>query len=111
MTHHNEIDAVHGNSHGTLKSYIIGFILSIILTIIPFTIVAQGMLVGVPLFVTIAILALAQLFVQLVFFLHLSTSSETRWNLLAFIFTAIVVAILVAGSLWIIINLNFNMVS
>lgn len=96
-------------AHGTVRSYIIGFILSIVLTIIPFMIVAQQWLTGSVLYLTIVVLALLQLFVQLVFFLHLNLREEGRWNLLAFAFTAIVVIILVVGTLWIMYNLDYYM--
>lgn len=104
-------DIEFGSDHGSVKSYIIGFIISIVLTVIPFTLVMKRMLTDKAMFVAIAVLALAQLFVQLVFFLHLSTNSKARWNLSVFIFTLVVVLILVIGSLWIMYSLNYYMVN
>ncbi len=95
--------------HGTLKSYIIGFILSILLTIIPYLIVVKHLLVGDVLVITIVLLGIVQLLVQLIFFLHLSAQSKHKWNLLTFVFTFLIVAILVSGSLWIMWNLDYNM--
>ena len=98
------------NGHGSYKSYIIGFILSIILTVIPYKIVVDGLLDSdLQTIIAITIFALGQFLVQVIFFLHLGDEAKPRWNLLAFIFTIIVIAILVAGSLWIMYNLNYNM--
>ena len=97
------------NAHGTIKSYLIGFILSITLTIIPFMLVANQLFSTHNLILALTLAAVLQLFVQSVFFLHLNTSSEARWNLLTFIFMIIVVLILVGGSLWIIYHMNYNM--
>jgi cytochrome o ubiquinol oxidase operon protein cyoD len=110
MTEHQHHGLHLDTAHGTVRSYIIGFILSIVLTVIPFMVVAEQWLTGGLLYCTIVVLALLQLFVQLVFFLHLNLREDGRWNLLAFVFTAIVVAILVTGTLWIMYNLNYYMV-
>jgi len=111
MSHHeNEAaDIEFGSDHGTVKSYIIGFIISLVLTIIPFVIVYEHLLSTKASYIAIGLFALAQLFIQLVFFLHLSFKSNARWNLSVFIFTLLVVLILVMGSLWIMINLNYFM--
>ena len=111
MSHHENVatDIEFGSDHGTVKSYIVGFIISLVLTIIPFVMVAKHMLSNNAMYITIGLFALAQLFVQLVFFLHLSFKSSARWNLSVFLFTLIVVLILVLGSLWIMVNLDFFM--
>lgn len=111
MSHHeNEAtDIEFGNDHGTVKSYIVGFILSLLLTIVPFVLVAQHSFSNDTLYIVIGLFALAQLIVQLVFFLHLSPKSQARWNLNVFIFTFIVVMILVVGTLWIMVNLDYFM--
>lgn len=109
MSNHHHIDMDTGAGHGTTKSYIIGFILSIIFTIIPYKLVVDHMLSGSNLVIAVVLFAIAQLFVQLVFFLHLSTKSDSRWNTLTFVFTVVVLLILVVGSLWIMWNLNYNM--
>lgn len=110
MSHHAGVDAQSGSAEGSVKSYVIGFALSIIITIAAFVLVGKQLLSNEALFVVISILAVLQLYIQLVFFLHLNTSSEGRWNLMAFIFSLIVVLILVFGSMWIMYNLNYNMV-
>ncbi len=99
----------HASNHGSLKSYIIGFILSILLTIIPYVLVVNHVLASESTFIAIVVLAVLQLLVQLIFFLHLSTAPAYRNTLLSFIFTVIVLFILVAGTLWIMYNMNVNM--
>ena len=105
----SHIDHKSGSDHGTYGSYIVGFALSILFTLISFGAVGFHLMSETALYVTITIFALAQLFVQVVFFLHLNTKSESRWNLMAFIFAAIVVLILVFGSIWIMVSLDYNM--
>jgi cytochrome o ubiquinol oxidase operon protein cyoD len=99
----------HGAARGTLKSYVVGYLLSIGLTLVAYLIAAGNLLAAKGIAVTVMLLALIQLFVQLVFFLHLSTKSQSRWNLVLLSFALIVVIILVGGSLWIMYNLNYNM--
>ena len=94
-----------GAAYGTYKTYITGFLLSVIITVTAFCIVGFKIFPPVGLYVSVAILALIQLYVQLVFFLHLSTESKARWNMVSFIFALIVVLILVIGTLWIMFNL------
>lgn len=98
-----------GESHGSFKSYLIGFILSIILTAIPFYMVMEGTASHSTLIVTAVSLAIVQILVHLVCFLHMNTSSEERWNLTAFIFTLVIITILLVGSVWIMHNLDLNM--
>ncbi len=102
-------DTEYGTGHKTLKAYLIGFSLSVILTIIPFVLVAKKLLEPQLLFVALAVLAVTQLYVQVVFFLRLNASPKGRWNLMSFLFTLVIVLILVVGSLWIMYNLNYNM--
>ena len=57
----------------------------------------------------IAITAAAQVLVQLVYFLHMNSSSEQRWNVIAFIYTVLCIAVLLVGSVWIMNYLHYNM--
>jgi len=98
-----------GASHGTVKTYMTGFILSIILTVIPFWMVMNGTASHATLVSVVVGMAVVQILVHLVCFLHMNTSSEDRWNLVAFVFTVLIIAILVVGSIWIMWNLNYNM--
>jgi cytochrome o ubiquinol oxidase operon protein cyoD len=97
----------HGGAHGSRKSYITGFLLAIALTVVPFGLVMSHSSVGTPLI--IAVFALAQIGVHVVYFLHVNRSEEQRWNLMALVFTAIVVCIILGGSIWIMHNLYANM--
>lgn len=96
--------------HGSVKTYLIGFLLSVILTLIPFLMVMNGAASKTALFGVIVVAAVAQLVVQLVCFLHLGTAPDERWNLISFIFTVIVIVLLVGLSIWIMWSLNANMV-
>ena len=104
MTAHND-----NHSHGTVKSYIVGFVLSILLTLAPYYLVVYNLLQAQVAYIAIAIFALAQLLVQVVFFLHMTSEDKPRWNLTAFIFTAFAALLFVVGSLWIMYNLDYNM--
>lgn len=99
--------AARGGAHGSRKSYTIGFLLAIALTVVPFGLVMTHASVGTP--VIIAVFALAQIIVHIVYFLHVDRSEKQRWNLTALLFTAIVLCIILGGSLWIMHNLYINM--
>ncbi len=98
-----------GESHGSVKSYLIGFVLAVILTVIPFWAVMAGDLSRGVTGVIIAVTAVLQMLVHLVFFLHLDRSSESRWNVTAAAFTVLVIGIIVAGTLWVMHNMNVHM--
>ena len=98
-----------GASHGNTKQYTIGFILSVILTVIPFGMVMAGGFGRGIVMAVIAITAVAQVLVQLVYFLHMNSSSEQRWNVIAFIYTVLCIAVLLVGSVLIMNYLHYNM--
>ena len=98
-----------GAAHGSVKEYVWGLILSIILTAIPFALVMSGTLSSNVTLAIILLCAIAQVFVQLVFFLHMNTSSEQIWNTTSAVFIVLIVAIVVLGSIWIMQHLNHNM--
>lgn len=93
----------------TMKSYIIGFVLSLVLTLVAYFAVTEGWVSGTGLIALIMGLASIQFVVQLFFFLHLGNESKPRWQLAAFLFMFLVLVIIVGGSLWIMANLNYNM--
>ncbi|AJY77083.1 cytochrome o ubiquinol oxidase subunit IV [Paenibacillus beijingensis] len=95
----------HDHSHGNIKSYTIGFILSIILTIIPMVIVFNDLLNRTATIVTIMAAAVLQLIVQLFFFMHVREGERPRWNVMALILGLFIVVVIVAGSVWI---MSFN---
>lgn len=95
-----------GAGKGRPATYVTGFVLAIVLTVIPFALVMSGAL---PAGATLGIVftaAVVQIVVHLHYFLHLDASSEQRWNLTAFIFTVIVIVLIVGGSIWIMFNLQ-----
>ncbi len=98
-----------GTGRKTLSAYLVGFVLSLILTFASFIVVGKHLLSTTHSYVVLAILALMQLFVQVVFFLRLNAGPEGRWNLMAFLFTILIIIVIVGGSFWIMYNLNFNM--
>lgn len=101
--------------HKQLWSYITGFTLSIILTGVAFFLVNlhvnSGHLLISHSLLTWAILTLAfcQLLVQLMFFLHLGQGPNSRWNLVMIASTVGIIFIVIAGSIWIMNHLNYNM--
>lgn len=97
-----------GASHGNLKTYLIGFILSVILTLVAFGPVMAGGMSHAAVFTTIFSAAILQILVHLHYFLHLDASSASRWNLLALIFTIMIIVLFVGGSLWIMWHLNYR---
>lgn len=94
---------------GTLKSYVTGFVLSIVLTLIPYFVVMNHLLSGVWLVAVILAFAFVQLLVQLLFFLHMREESKPRLNLVIFISFASIIVIVIVASLWIMQHLNYNM--
>lgn len=110
-SHHSHEDShgYAGASHGSIKEYSLGLLLSVVLTVIPFAIVMSG-IASVPVSIGIIIVcAIAQLLVQAVFFLHMNTSSEQSWNLLTGLYSVLLVVILILGSMWIFSHLHHNM--
>lgn len=94
----------------TLKSYVVGFLLALVLTLLSFGVAAEHALFTVSQFyVTLVVLAVLQLLVQVTFFLRLNAAEEGRWNLMPFLFTIVIVLVILIGSLWIMYNLNYNM--
>ena len=98
-----------GAAHGSVKEYLWGLVLSIVLTAIPFALVMSGTLDSKLTLAIILLCAVAQVFVQLVFFLHMNSSSENIWNTTSAVFIVLIVAIVVLGSIWIMQHLNLNM--
>lgn len=99
------------NNGPTLAAYLTGFGLALLLTIIPFGVVAFGNLAASTTFAVIAVSAVAQILVHLRFFLHLDMSREQRWNSTFTAFSVLILAILVGGSLWLFFNLHIRMMA
>lgn len=97
-------------SRSSLRSYILGFALSAILTAISFRLVMGGTLVSNQVTgLLVMVLAAIQIVVHMVCFLHMDFRSDDVWTMMALIFTAILVAITLIGSIWVMYHLNVNM--
>jgi cytochrome o ubiquinol oxidase operon protein cyoD len=100
----------HHEPHGTLKGYLIGFALSVLLTAIPFWLVMGEVSWNKQVIAfTIMAFAAVQMIVHMVFFLHMTPKSEDGWTLTSLVFTLILVVITLAGSLWVMYHLDTNM--
>jgi len=95
--------------HATLRDYLIGFALSVVLTAIPFWLVMTMPLSAGATAAVIMGFAMAQIVVHMVFFLHMTPKAEGGWSLISLVFTIIVLGIALAGSLWVMHHLNTNM--
>jgi cytochrome o ubiquinol oxidase operon protein cyoD len=95
--------------HGSMQSYTVGFALSLGLTLASFGAVMSGAIPPQLRLAAIVLLAVAQLLVQLVWFLHLGPRPGQRSSSAIFLCTVGVIAIVVAGSLWVMHNANINM--
>lgn len=95
--------------HGTVKSYVIGFVLSLIFTIIPYLLVVNQIISGSQLLAIILGIAVVQMIIQIVFFLHLGRGPKPLYNVVFFVSTVGIILIVVGGSMWIMRHLNYNM--
>ena len=107
---HDTLD-LPGISHARLRSYLIGFVLALILTVLPFGLVmfGRGDFPHGFVFGSLALAALVQTLVHLRYFLHLDRSPEQGWNLLVIVFTVLIIAIMLGGTLLIMLDLHARM--
>ncbi len=95
--------------HASFKDYMTGFVLSVILTAIPFALVMGEMLdskvatIGI-----ILALGAVQIVVHVIYFLHMDAKAEEGWTLMSFLFTASLLIIMLVGSMWIMSHLHRN---
>ena len=89
--------------------YVLGFALAIVLTIASFWVDRTNFIYGPSLAVALLVLAVAQMGVHLVFFLHLTTDPDNTNNVLALAFGVLIVCLIVFGSIWVMIHMNQNM--
>lgn len=90
-------------------TYVIGLALAALLTVVSFYIARTDLVWQPSIPVALAVLAIAQMGVHLVFFLHITTGSDNVNNVMALAFGVLIVLLLIAGSLWIMGHLNHNM--
>jgi cytochrome o ubiquinol oxidase operon protein cyoD len=101
--------AHHDSAHGSVKSYLIGFVLSVVLTAVPFALTMLHLMPVATLVPVIIGVGVVQIVVHLVYFLHMNTSSSHVWNNAAFVVALIIVLILIVGTLWVMYHMNHNM--
>jgi cytochrome o ubiquinol oxidase operon protein cyoD len=120
MTTHQRHDPPRGDAHtpglesreahGSLRGYIIGYVSAIALTIAAFAVAPSTSMAPFSIEAALAVLAIAQMLVHLIFFLHINTAPAQKTNILAFTAAMLIIAIVVIGSMWIMSHLNHNMV-
>jgi len=107
------LDVAPGEPHdsliGELSGYLIGLTLALLLTATSFYVASTHLLWGPGIPVGLVVLAIAQMGVHLVFFLHLTSGPDNTNNALALAFGVLIVVLIMAGTLWIMANLAANM--
>ncbi len=111
--HHGHDEHGHGHDahavHYSVKDYTIGFVLAVILTVIPFWLVMGNILdPSMTRFVLMGFAAV-QVVVHMVYFLHMNSKSEGGWNMMALILTVVLLGIVLSGSIWVMYHMNANM--
>ncbi|HMH69264.1 MAG TPA: cytochrome o ubiquinol oxidase subunit IV [Pinirhizobacter sp.] len=96
-------------AHGSFRGYIIGYVSAIALTIAAFAIAPSTSMAPFSVAAALAVLAIAQMLIHLIFFLHINTAPMQKTNILAFAAAMLIIAIVVIGSIWIMGHLNRNM--
>jgi cytochrome o ubiquinol oxidase subunit IV len=89
--------------------YVTGFVLAVILTAASFWVTRTNFIYGPALAVALLVLAVAQMGIHLVFFLHITTDPDNTNNVMALAFGVLIVCLVVFGSLWVMTHLNQNM--
>jgi cytochrome o ubiquinol oxidase operon protein cyoD len=105
----SETQPSHQHNHGSVTSYVIGFILSLVFTIIPYLLVVNKLITGDVLLFTILGFGILQMFIQMFFFLHLGRGPKPLYNVIFFAGTAGTIMIVVVASIFITDNLYRNM--
>lgn len=109
MSSHLKLEDIKKKYHGSLKAYLIGFMLSLVLTCASFGLVAAHALESSQLIFAIIGLALLQAFIQFLYFFHIGKEAKPRWESFAFYCMLVILFIIVAGSLWVMHDLNSRM--
>lgn len=96
-------------NHVSVKTYMIGFALAIILTLISFGIIWAEVKPAYVAVIGLVAAAVIQILVHLYYFLHLNLSKQQQWNFISIAFTTLILLIFIAGSVWVIFTLNSRM--
>jgi cytochrome o ubiquinol oxidase operon protein cyoD len=100
----------HTSPREAIRGYVIGLLLASLLTVASFSVAGTRLIWGPGIPVALVVLAIAQIGIHLVFFLHITTSPDNTNNILALAFGVLIVALVVLGSVWIMAHLNANVV-
>ncbi len=92
-----------------LRSYLWGYGLALALTLVPFGLVAWGVLARTAVYWVLGVFALVQIVVHFRFFLHIDVSKQKREDLQLILFSTLILALMVGGTLWIMYNLYLRM--
>ena len=95
--------------HGSRKDYVIGFVLAVVLTAIPFWLVITRPLASQATALIIMVLAAVQMVVHMIYFLHMNRRAQGGWSIMALLFTVVLVLIALSGSMWVMFHMNTNM--
>ena len=111
---HNAVDVAPGDEEEgrigpRLIGYVVGLGLALLLTAVSFFVAGTDLVWQPSIPVAIIVLAIAQMGVHLVFFLHITTGADNTNNVLALAFGILIVVLVIGGTLWIMANLNHNM--
>ncbi len=94
-----------------VRSYVLGLALAIALTIASFWVARTHIIYGPSVPVALVVLAVAQMGIHLVFFLHITTAPDNTNNVLALALGILIVFVLVFGTVWVMAHMNHNMMS
>lgn len=109
MSSHSSSANAHDVDHGSVRSYLIGFVLSVVLTALPFWAIMTGQFEKSTAIPLVVIMAVIQVIVHLKYFLHLDFTPAGKANTFAFLFTALIIVMVVGLSVWIIYSANAMM--
>jgi cytochrome o ubiquinol oxidase subunit IV len=99
----------HSNILSESMAYVLGLVLALILTGVSFWVASTSVLWGPGVAVGLVVLAVAQMGVHLVFFLHITSGPDNTNNVLALAFGVLIVFLVMVGTIWIMANMDANM--
>ena len=103
------MDAAELTAREGIARYVIGFVLACALTAASFYVLNTSLIWGPGIPVALVVLAIAQMGVHLVFFLHITTAPDNTNNVLALAFGVLIVFLVMIGTIWIMAHMNANM--